>query len=272
MDLDWLLDLGGGLPWSELQRLHIDASRSIVLNRSLDELEALWRHHLEAHVPLQHLVACCPWRDMLLEVSADALIPRQETELLLDLVQQLPMPRSPQRWADLGTGSGAIAIALAGLFPEASGHAVDVSGAALALCRRNIIRLLKETPCRLHQGSWWEPLRPWWGQLDLVVSNPPYIPKGVLKALDPVVRDHEPWLALDGGSDGLCCIRQLVNSAARALSPGGWLLLEHHHDQSMDVQALMHEAGLMEVSAAYDLQGIVRFAQARRAPLGGSEA
>ena len=270
VDLDWLLDLGGGLAWSDMQRLHIDGSQSIALDRSLDELEILWCRHLETHVPLQHLVARCPWRDMLLEVSSDALIPRQETELLLDLVEQLPMPESPQVWADLGTGSGAIAIALARLFPEASGHAVDSSAEALALCSRNISRLLKASKCCLHRGSWWEPLRPWWGRLDLVLSNPPYIPDDQLESLDPVVRDHEPRLALDGGSDGLFCIRQLIASAGQALAPGGWLLLEHHHDQSIEVQRLMLEGGLVDVSPAADLQGIMRFAQGRRAPAGGS--
>ena len=273
MDLDWLLDLGGGLAWSDLQRLHIDSSRWIGLNRSLDELEALWCRHLKSQVPLQHLVACCPWRDMLLEVSSDALIPRQETELLVDLVEQLPMlEESPQVWADLGTGSGAIAIALARLFPESSGHAVDSSAEALALCRRNIGRLLKGPTCRLHLGSWWEPLRPWWGRLDLVLSNPPYIPQNQLESLDPVVRDHEPRLALDGGIDGLSCIRQLIASAGQALAPGGWLLLEHHHDQSMEVQRLMFEGGLVDVSPAADLQGVVRFAHGRRSPAVGTKS
>ena len=97
------------------------------------------------------------------------------------------------------------------------------------------------------------------------MSNPPYIPAGVVDQLDPVVRDHEPRLALDGGLDGLDCCRLLLEGAAEALAPGGWLLLEHHHDQSQAVLALMTNAGLRDVQAAQDLEGIRRFALARRA-------
>ena len=85
VDLDWLLDLGGGVSWSELQRLLIDSQGRIAINQSLEELEKLWLLHLEQSMPLQHLVGVCPWRDLLLEVSSAALIPRQETELLVDL-------------------------------------------------------------------------------------------------------------------------------------------------------------------------------------------
>ena len=122
--------------------------------------------------------------------------------------------------------------------------------------------------CQLHQGSWGEPLRPWWGDFDLVLSNPPYIPEALIAGLDPVVCHHEPRLALDGGADGLVSIRSIVTSAGQALAPGGWLLLEHHHDQSDAVLDCMRGAGLVQVAAAFDLQGIARFAMARR-PSGG---
>ena len=271
-DLDWLLDLAAGLRWQDLQRLQLDpAGVELTLDCSLDALEKQWLLHRQRQIPLQHLVGRCPWRDLELWVSPDALIPRQETELLVDLAvaRGLASP-APQWgrgriWADLGTGSGALAVALARQLSGWQGHAVDCSAAALALARRNLEAWADGMAWQLHQGSWWQPLRPWWGQLDLVVSNPPYIPAGVVDQLDPLVRDHEPRLALDGGSDGLDCCRLLLDSAAEALAPGGWLLLEHHHDQSEAVLALMTNAGLRDVQAAQDLEGIRRFALARRA-------
>ena len=271
-DLDWLLDLAAGLRWQDLQRLQLDpAGVELTLDCSLDALEQQWLLHRQRQIPLQHLVGRCPWRDLELWVSPDALIPRQETELLVDLAvaRGLASP-APQWgrgriWADLGTGSGALAVALARQLSGWQGHAVDCSAAALALARRNLEAWADGMAWQLHQGSWWQPLRPWWGQLDLVVSNPPYIPAGVVDQLDPVVRDHEPRLALDGGSDGLDCCRLLLDGAAEALAPGGWLLLEHHHDQSEAVLALMTNAGLRDVQAAQDLEGIRRFALARRA-------
>ena len=270
-DLDWLLDLAAGLRWQDLQRLQLDPDGvELTLDCSLEALEQQWLLHRQRQIPLQHLVGRCPWRDLELWVSPDALIPRQETELLVDLAVARGLETaSPQRgrgriWADLGTGSGALAVALARHFSGWQGHAVDCSAAALALARRNLEAWADGVAWQLHQGSWWQPLRPWWGQLDLVVSNPPYIPAGVVDQLDPVVRDHEPRLALDGGLDGLDCCRLLMDGAAEALAPGGWLLLEHHHDQSAAVAELLRAAGLQECRQEKDLEGQLRFAVARR--------
>jgi release factor glutamine methyltransferase len=97
-----------------------------------------------------------------------------------------------------------------------------------------------------------------------VLSNPPYIPTAVWKELEPLVREHEPKLALDGGNDGLAAIRAIAMNAAEALAPEGWLVLEHHHDHSSAVQQLLRDAGLERVSAYQDLEGNARFAVARR--------
>ncbi len=264
VDLDWLLDLGAGVPWSALQRLLLDAEGMVSIDRPLDELEQLWLRHLEQCEPLQHLVGVCPWRDLLLEVSSAALIPRQETELLVDLALAFVEGGSPSRWADLGTGSGAVAVSLCRAWPDAEGHAVDLSVDALSLAEKNLKVLAPQQTCHLHHGSWWLPLRPFWGQLEIVVSNPPYIPRRLIGELAPVVRDHEPHLALVGGEDGLEAIRSLLMDAPQALAPGGVLLLEHHHDQSESVQELMLEAGLVNVRAANDLEGVARFAQGQR--------
>jgi release factor glutamine methyltransferase len=265
VDLDWLLDLGGGVSWSELQRLLLDAEKVVAIDKPLEALEKLWVLHLEQSIPLQHLVGVCPWRDVLLEVSSAALIPRQETELLVELALAFAEGQSPRCWADLGTGSGAVAVSLCRAWPEAEGHAVDLSVDALALAEKNLKALAPQQSCQLHHGSWWVPLRAFWGQLEIVVSNPPYIPRQLIEMLDPVVRDHEPLSALVGGEDGLEAIRSLLMDALCALAPGGVLFLEHHHDQSESVQDLMREAGLVNVSAANDLEGVARFAQGQRA-------
>lgn len=314
--LDWLLDLAGGVRWTQLQSLWLHPQQRVQLRRPLEELEQLWRRHRVAAEPLQYLVGLCPWRDLELSVAPGVLIPRQETERLLDLALSLaPLPPSgrPLCWADLGTGSGCLSVALARALPGSIGLAVEASAEALRQAHANLLMLLEPGSLRdsplsapparqsagedlaevvpavpahaeaaapllpgvwLRQGSWWQPIQPWWGQLQLVVSNPPYIPSALLAGLDPVVRDHEPALALDGGPDGLDAIRQIVAGAEVALAPGGVLLLEHHHDQSEAVLALLAAAGLEDCLAHQDLEGVLRFASGRRrlpsaAPCGG---
>ena len=263
-ELDWLLEFGGGLARRDLQLLFIDPDRMVGMKQPLCDIDLLWKQFLDQNIPLQHLVGICPWRDLMLEVGSAALIPRQESELLLDLALAIPRSAPVRRWADLGTGSGALAISLARALPKAAGHAVDQSAQALAIAERNFRSCRMDPSLALHQGSWWEPLSPWFGGFDLVLSNPPYIPSGLIDRLHPTVRDHEPRMALDGGSDGLDCIRIIVAGAAEALAPGGWLLLEHHHDHSQRVLALLQEQGLSHIGSASDLSGIVRFAMACR--------
>ena len=281
-DLDWLLDLAGGLSWSELQQLWLQPEREVVLQRGRSALQAIWSASLQGEGPLQYLVGRSPWRDLTLDVGPGVLIPRQETELLVELLlrtqrrdrldgngrirgeEGLPRRPAPALWADLGTGSGCLAIALARAFPASTGLAVDLCGVALAQAGRNLECLGLSERITLLQGSWWDPLRPWWGQLELVVANPPYIPSSLIPHLDPMVRDHEPRLALDGGADGLACLRSILAEAPRALAPGGLLLVEHHYDQSSAVLALMEQAGLRRPLAHRDLEGVPRFASACR--------
>ena len=267
-DLDWLLDLAGGLRWPLLQQLRLRPDQSVSLKCSLSELEELWSHHRLHHTPLQYLVGVCPWRDLELQVGPGVLIPRQETELLVELALERARggetgPSSP--WADLGTGSGCIAVAIARALPTSRGYAVDASEAALQQAAINLERHQLSNQVNLLHGSWWEPLQAHWGQLHLVLSNPPYIPTAVWRNLEPVVHNHEPSLALDGGSDGLDAIRTIANGAGQALAPGGWLLLEHHHDQSKPVSQLLAQAGLVNIQSHADLEGKLRFASAQRA-------
>lgn len=267
-DLDWLLDLEGGVRWPELQALRLHPERHVELACPLEHLESLWLRHRQEQVPLQYLIGRCPWRHFELGVGPGVLIPRQETESLVDLALALwPSPAQPGLWADLGTGSGCLALALADAWPNAHGLAVDRSEEALAQAGSNLRLAGLEAVVTLMQGNWWQPLQPWWGRLDLVVSNPPYIPSAVVEALDPLVRWHEPRQALDGGPDGLVCLRDLLAGAASALAPGGWILVEHHHDQSDAVIDLYSAAGLVNVMAHRDLEGHRRFVAGQRQPL-----
>ena len=265
--LDWLLDLEGGVGWQTLQQLRLHPQRSVPLSQPLARLAELWQRHLSSDEPLQYLVGRCPWRDLELEVRPGALIPRQETELMLELAIELlgtATSERPLRWADLGTGSGCLALALARAWPHSQGWAVDCSSEALEQAAANLNRYGQRERIGLLQGDWWEPLKPWFGSLQLVVSNPPYIPTAVWQELEPQVRNHEPALALDGGDDGLAAIRAIASQAAEALAQGGYLLLEHHHDQSGAVVALLEEAGLEQQQAHPDLEGVQRFASARK--------
>ena len=263
VDLDWLLDIGGGLRWSDLQKIHIDPSKTLRLDQSLEYLANLWETHLDNQIPLQHLVGRCPWRDFEIEVTPAALIPRQETEILMDLALEKYDKHFQGLWADLGTGSGVLAIALARSFPRSIGHGVDVSKDALSLAARNLQLLVPKSKVSLHLGSWWKPLEPIWGSIELVLANPPYIPSSVMKDLEPIVRDNEPYLALCGGLDGLNACKEIVNGSFDAIAKNGWLILEHHHDQSDVVLELMHKVGLKDVQYETDLQGVRRFALGR---------
>ena len=185
-----------------------------------------------------------------LEVTSATLIPRPETELLVELaLQRLPADRVAGV-ADLGTGSGAIALALAHERPHASVRATDASAAALAVARRNARRLGLGN-VEFVQGDWLAPLAG--ARFALIVSNPPYI-----EAADPhlVQGDlrFEPASALASGADGLDAIRRIVVDARMHLEPGGWLLFEHGWNQGPVARALLHQAGYAEVFTAPDLE------------------
>lgn len=269
---DWLLAAAAGLSPSRLHSVRLQPGDPVELTRSRGELEHIWRQHTQDACPLQYLLGRCYWRDVELEVNPHVLIPRPETELMVDLAHELlestaSQPAQGLLWADLGTGSGCLAVGLAQALPNSRGLAVDISAAALWQAALNFERLgcLHRVQCL--RGHWFAPLKPWWGQLDLVVANPPYIPSACVDQLDPVVRDHEPRLALDGGSDGLEAMRAIMATAAAALAPGGWLLVEHHHDQSQAILPLLAAHGLVDCQSHPDLDGHWRFASARRSTL-----
>jgi release factor glutamine methyltransferase len=272
--VDWLLQDLAGLDRLSL-RLETFKDRDVIwLARSLSDLTLLWQRRLQERVPVQYLTGVAPWRHFALNVSPAVLIPRPETESLIDLAiaaacptpdPPYPAPLTYSQWADLGTGSGAIAIGLAMAFPAATVHAVDRSAAALAIARANAQQLKLTDRIQFYEGSWLQPLATLKGQLSGVVSNPPYIPTAMIPTLQPEVAQHEPHLALDGGADGLNCIRHLVATAPDYLQPGGVWLIEMMAGQASTVAALLQEQGsYCQIQIYPDLAGIDRFALAYR--------
>jgi release factor glutamine methyltransferase len=189
------------------------------------------------------------------KVTSAVLIPRPETELLVELaLARLPENR-PLRVLDLGSGSGAIAISIARLRPHAAVTAVDVSAAALEVARENARRL--DAPnVHFMRGAWFVPLPPQ-DKFDLIVSNPPYVAECDPHLALGDVR-FEPVTALASGKDGLDDIRAIVAGAPSHLAPGGWLLFEHGYDQAEVCSALLRQAGFSEVAGFDDLAGITR--------------
>jgi release factor glutamine methyltransferase len=157
---------------------------------------------------------------------------------------------------DLGTGSGAILLALLSERADWTGLGVDLSPAALAVARDNVEACGMTARACLMQGRWGEGLAD--QGFDLIVSNPPYIVTEVLAGLEPEVRDHEPALALDGGADGLDAYRAILGDVPRLLRPGGWLALEIGYDQAEAVMSLVRAAGLGGVECLRDLAGLDR--------------
>jgi len=211
-------------------------------------------------VPTRYLTGACEFYSIPLAVTPAVLIPRPETELLVERALALLPKDAVTTVADLGTGSGAIAIAVAAHRPLARVVATDSSAEALALARANAERHGLAGAIEFRQGHWFAALEP--GALfDAVLSNPPYVAAGDLAAAMPEVRDHEPRLALDGGADGLDALRVIVAGAAEWLRPGGWLIVEIGAGQAQGVMRLATETGLYEaMQVAPDYAGIPRIA------------
>ncbi|MGS0754766.1 peptide chain release factor N(5)-glutamine methyltransferase [Roseateles sp. GG27B] len=210
-----------------------------------------------AGMPLAYLVGWTEFHGLRLTVSADTLIPRPDTETLVDWALELLLEApSNARVVDLGTGSGAIALAIKAGHPLASVQAVDLSAAALQVAQRNADAL--GLAVGFQQGDWWQPLAG--QQFDLIVSNPPYI-AGADPHL-PALR-HEPLSALTPGGDGLSALQTLIEGAPTHLHPGGWLLLEHGYDQAEAVAAALQMRGFNELALRHDLGGQPRVSGAR---------
>ncbi|WP_150111528.1 peptide chain release factor N(5)-glutamine methyltransferase [Oscillatoria nigro-viridis] len=267
-EIDWLLQELAGLDRLALRLESFKDLPKIELKLSLSELAQLWQRRLQERVPVQYLTGVAHWRHFSLKVTPAVLIPRPETELLIDLAVEAVKsygvnPKS--HWVDLGTGSGAIAIGLASALTNARVYAVDCSSEALAVARLNAENLGLESRINFYQGSWWEPLAFLKGRVSGMVSNPPYIPSSTVLTLQPEVLKHEPHLALDGGFDGLECIRHLVETAPDYLESGGVWLVEMMAGQAEAVADMLDSHGsYCDVQIFSDLAGIDRFALAYR--------
>lgn len=212
--------------------------------------------------PLQYILGAVEFYGMELKVDARGLIPRHETEELIEqIVEQLP--EAPEKILDLGTGSGALALALAQKYPEATVDAVDVSPLALSLARENAQSLGLESRVQFHEGNWFAPLDSGEHPYDLIVSNPPYLTKKEMATAEPEVADYEPHDALVSGDDGLDAIREIFNGVEAFLKKGGLLALETGISQQAELDALSAAANL-EGHCLHDFSGRPRFYFARK--------
>lgn len=196
-------------------------------------------------------------------LSKDTLEPRPDTEILVELVLGLLKDRTgdPLRILDLGTGTGAICLALLSQLPNAQGTGSDLAQDALDTAARNAALNGLAARFTTVRSRWFEEIS---GLYDVIVSNPPYIRSDVIPALDREVRDHDPLLALDGGADGLDAYRAIATGAGTFLKPGGIVAVETGFDQKSAVKEIFESAGFEQVAAARDLAGNDR-AQAFRA-------
>lgn len=252
-----------GLARLDAQLLHLHAlgrdlhDRAWLLANDRETLPADTAERLEqslqrrlAGEPLAYITGFKEFFGLKLQVDARVLDPRPDTETLVEWALELLPPDSQARILDLGTGSGAVALALQNERPICHVVAVDASADALAVAQANANRLNLPVKCVL--SHWMDQVE---GPFQLVVSNPPYVAD-----TDPhlAALTHEPLQALTSGPDGLDDLRQIVAQAPSRLAPGGWLLLEHGWDQAPAVQTLLRDAGFKQVQSRKDLAGIER--------------
>ena len=226
--------------------------------RSLgDQAATLWRamQRRVAHEPVARIVGQREFYGRLFSVTPDVLDPRADTEAVIDLALDIADEKGwrdrPLRIADIGTGSGILAVSLLSEFPHATAIATDISEAALSVAQANAKRhavagRLTCVTCRGLQGVT--------GPLDIIVSNPPYIPTHVIPSLDADVRDYDPWIALDGGADGLQIYREIANDVS-GLNSNGWVILELGAGQASDVCSIFATLSKMPPRLRQDLGG-----------------
>lgn len=227
----------------------------------LDTLRPLVRRRGRRE-PLQYVIGEVEFDGLALRVDRRALIPRPETELLVELVAERVRESPPRRVIDLGTGSGAIALALAKRFPEASVVAVDASEEALALAAENVRRHDLQSRVEVLRSNWFEAIGAG-GSFDLIVGNPPYLSAAEAAEAAPEVREYEPLAALTSGKDGGEDLRRIIAATPRHMRTGGLLALETGAAHHAGLLAAMSAAGLTAVESLRDLTGRDRFVLAR---------
>jgi release factor glutamine methyltransferase len=254
------------------QALHLDRAQLIshsdrILDaREIEMASALAARRLKRE-PVARILGRKEFWNQLLEVTPAVLVPRPETETVveaaLDFVARGGLRMEKLRILDIGTGSGALLLALLGELPNATGIGTDVSAAALEVARGNAERNGLAARCTFVACDIAAGVQ---GPFDLIVSNPPYVAHGEIASLAPEVRDYDPTIALDGGADGLDGYRAIAAQARRLLAPGGTLIVELGVGQEQAVRALFTKAGLTVGAAHDDLAGIPRALGATIAP------
>jgi release factor glutamine methyltransferase len=234
----------------------------ILSDREMAAIDALAVRRLRRE-PVARITGLREFWSLSLVVTPDVLVPRPDTETVveasLDIISRDATQLETLRVLDIGTGSGALLLALLSELPNATGIGTDISEAALGVARANATRHAMETRCSFVVCDIASGVQ---GRFDLVVSNPPYVARGDLSALDAEVRDFDPALALDGGDDGLDCYRAIAADIRRLLADGGRLILELGAGQEPAVRSILTDAGLAPGAVYKDLAGIPRALEA----------
>jgi release factor glutamine methyltransferase len=259
LDAELLMAFAVGVPRERL------ITGTIAIDDDLREQYAKLIDQRAARMPLAYIVGRREFYSLNLEVTPEVLIPRPETETLVAAALSSIKERPASRVIDLGTGSGAIALAIATIAPHARIVASDVSVDAIVVATRNALRLGVATRIEFRHADCWtlidgdDPL----GRFDLIISNPPYIRDAEIATLAKEIRDYEPRVALAGGPDGLDFYRRIASEASIHLTSGGALMVEVGAGQAIEVAAICRTAGLGEVTTINDLAGIPRVVVAR---------
>lgn len=224
-------------------------SKDELTPQQVTEVSALFMRRMQGE-PIAYLTGEREFHDLRFEITPDVLIPRHETELLVELgIEKLPKSGTA---LDLGTGSGAIAVSIAHARRDARVTATDISQGALTVARRNAA--VHAVALQLIQSDWFEQVE---GRFDVIISNPPYIAASDPHLVQGDLR-FEPRAALTDEANGMMHIGSIIDSAVRHLNPGGWLLLEHGYDQAAAVRTLLQKSGWQQVQSWKDLSGIER--------------
>ncbi len=215
-------------------------------------------HRRVAHVPVAQLIGNKEFMGLEFNITPDVLIPRPETEIMVQMAIEILGPiKQPITVADIGTGSGAIAVSMLHYLDNVTVDAVDISAAAIDVAKSNAEKLGVANRLNCFEGDLLQPLSG--RKYDAIISNPPYIPTPVIAELAPEVAEHEPRLALDGGDDGLKYYHRIIDDAVALLKPDGFLALEVGTDQSAPVKRMLESSGQYDpINVIWDLIGIER--------------
>ncbi len=247
----------------EMERVELYArSKETIDDEPRAEFRALLQRRADGE-PVAYLIGRKSFWQMEFQTDERALVPRPETEVLVEATLEL-MPETPGRLVDVGTGTGAVAAAIASERPEWTIVGTDIETETLALAQANLEELEFDDRIELYHGDLLEPVPDDWQPIDVVVSNPPYVPEGDRSAVDIEVRHHEPDDALFAGSDGLAVIERLVPEAFEYLDDDGWLLIEIGHQQGEAALELFDEAGFSETRIRQDYSDRDRVAIGRK--------